>query len=58
MTSEAWDVVAVPFPFTDREFQKRRPAVVISTKSFNRHGYSLMAMITSSSQRWPTDFAL
>jgi mRNA interferase MazF len=55
MTCEAWDVVAVPFPFTDRENQKRRPAVVISKKSFNQHGYSLMAMITSSSRRWPTD---
>ena len=58
MTSEAWDVVAVPFPFTDRGYQKRRPAVVISAKSFNRHGYSLMAMVTSSSQRRPTDFPL
>ncbi len=55
MTCEAWDVVAVPFPFTDRAAQKRRPAVVVSQKSFNRHGHSLMAMITSSSLRWPGD---
>ena len=58
MTCEAWDVVAVPFPFTDRVAQKRRPALVVSPKSFNRHGHSLMAMITSSSRPWPGDSPL
>ena len=58
MTCEAWDVVAVPFPFTDRPAQKRRPALVVSQKRFNRHGHSLMAMITSSSRPWPGDSLL
>lgn len=59
MTCEAWDVVTVPFPFTDRASQKRRPALVLSQKSFNRHGQSLMAMITSASHpRWPGDSPL
>ena len=58
MTCEAWDVVAVPFPFTDRPAQKRRPALVVSQKRFNRHGHSLRAMITSSSRRWPGDSVL
>ena len=55
MICEAWDVVIVPFPFTDRATEKRRPAVVLSEKSFNRHGHSLMAMITSSRPLWPSD---
>ena len=55
MICEALEVVIVPFPFTDRATQKRRPAVVLSEKSFNRHGHSLMAMITSSRTLWPSD---
>lgn len=58
MTCEAWDVVAVPFPFTDRLAQKRRPALILSPKNFNRFGHSLMAMITSSGQPWPGDSPL
>ncbi|MGH8248418.1 MAG: type II toxin-antitoxin system PemK/MazF family toxin [Gammaproteobacteria bacterium] len=58
VTCDAWDVVAVPFPFTDRLAQKRRPALIISPKNFNRYGHSLMAMITSSGQPWPGDSPL
>jgi len=55
VTCEPWDVVTVPFPFTDRASQKRRPALIVSKKSFNRNGHSLMAMITSSPPGWPGD---
>lgn len=58
MTCEAWDVVTVPFPFTDRTAEKRRPTLILSQKSFNRHGHSLMAMITSSHLLWPSDSPL
>jgi mRNA-degrading endonuclease toxin of MazEF toxin-antitoxin module len=58
VTCDPWDVVTVPFPFTDRAARKRRPALILSEKSFNRHGHSLMAMITSSHLRWPGDTAL
>ena len=55
MTCDAWDIIAVPFPFTDRAAHKRRPALVISSQTFNRHGHTLLAMITSSSVPWPGD---
>ena len=58
MTFNAFDVVVVPFPFTDRQTTKRRPAVVISdTHSFNnRVGQSVLAMITSALHSdWPLD---
>lgn len=56
MTCEAWQVVVVPFPFTDRATTRRRPALVLSTRVFNRHGHSVLAMITSAShQPWPGD---
>lgn len=53
-----WDVVIVPFPFTDGPDSKRRPAVVLSPRVFNEHGHTVMAMITSAAQsKWPLDFA-
>ena len=59
MTCEPWQVVVVPFPFTDRATTKRRPALVLSAKEFNRHGHSVLAMITSAShQPCPGDTAL
>ena len=49
MTFETYDVVVVPFPFTDRVSSKRRPALVLSdARSFNTPaGHSVLAMITS-----------
>lgn len=56
---EPLDVVVVPFPFTDRRTTKRRPAVVVSSRSFNRvHKQSILAMITSASSDWPSDVAV
>ncbi|TDN98194.1 MULTISPECIES: type II toxin-antitoxin system PemK/MazF family toxin [Halomonas] len=50
MIFEAFDVAVVPFPFTDRNTTKRRPALVISSnEDFHRTtGQLLMAMITSA----------
>lgn len=54
----AFEVVRVPFPFTDRQSEKNRPALVLSeASSFNRSaGHSVMAMITSATHSsWPLD---
>ncbi len=57
---QAFDVVVVPFPFTDRSASKRRPALVLSAPKFNdaaRH--SVLAMITSAEQAaWIGDCAI
>lgn len=55
---QAFDVVVVPFPFTDRAATKRRPALVLSNTLFNRQAqHAVMAMITSAEQfAWPGDF--
>ena len=58
---EAFDVVVVPFPFTDRSTTKRRPALVLSNgTAFNfPTGQSVMAMITSQKNpSWPLDVPL
>ena len=59
MTCEPLDVVAVPFPFTDRPAMKRRPALVVSSAAFNHaHAQSILAMITSARSTWPSDVAI
>jgi len=59
MTCDVFDVVVVPFPFTDSAAAVKRPALVLSRLSFNRHGYTVMAMITDSrNARWPLDIEI
>jgi len=55
---DRYDVVIVPFPFTDKAQVKRRPALVVSgSAAFNKKvGHSVMAMITSANNPpWPLD---
>ena len=60
MTFEPFDVVVVPFPFTDREAARRRPALVVSSPDFNAtHDQTILAMITSAGGGdWPSDIAI
>jgi mRNA interferase MazF len=58
MTYEPFDVVVVPFPFTDSAQKKRRPALVLSqdTNFGNTIGHSILAMVTSlNNPPWPLD---
>jgi mRNA interferase MazF len=48
VTFDLWNVVVVPFPFTDRASENRRPALVVSRREFSRGGYTVLAMITSA----------
>jgi len=56
MISDQWDVVRVPFPFTDKAAFKKRPALVLSNRAFNTtSSHTVMAMITKRDQSaWPT----
>jgi mRNA interferase MazF len=61
VTFDAFDVVVVPFPFTDRSTTKRRPALVLSdAQAFNRlAGHAVLAMITSvKNSDWPLDIEI
>ena len=61
MGFDRYAVVRVPFPFTDRDSSKNRPAVVLSDPlAFNTPaGHSVMAMITSQANApWPLDCLL
>ena len=61
MTFDRFDVVRVPFPFTDRSAEKVRPALVLSSaKAFGEPaGHSVLAMITSARHSaWPLDIQI
>jgi mRNA interferase MazF len=47
---EAFDVVVVPFPYSDQLAEKRRPALVISNATLHREGYVWIAMITGAAK--------
>ena len=56
MICDPWDVVVVPFPFTEKAGTKRRPALALSSRVFNENGHTILAMITTKSHfPWPGD---
>jgi len=43
-----WDIIVVPFPFTDLTTVKKRPALVVSPDSYNKSGQDVViAFLTS-----------
>jgi mRNA-degrading endonuclease toxin of MazEF toxin-antitoxin module len=50
VTFEPWQVVVVPFPFSETAGSKRRPALVLSRSSFNDGGHVILAMITTQAK--------
>lgn len=62
-TYDLFEVVRVPFPFTDIRATKVRPALILSSpRQFNaKIGMSIMAMITSvkpNQYPWPADILI
>jgi mRNA-degrading endonuclease toxin of MazEF toxin-antitoxin module len=57
MAFAVWDIVKVPFPYTDRPVRQNRPALVIAAGELKaKHGLLWLAMITSAANRgWPGD---
>jgi mRNA interferase MazF len=55
-----YDVVSVPFPYTDRTALERRPALVVSEPNLeSRFGLLWVLMITSAENRsWDSDVAI
>lgn len=54
MTSESfqpWDLVVVPFPYSERLAEKRRPALVVSGERLHSVGFLWIAMVTGAGKR-------
>ena len=46
---QPWDVVLVPFPYTESNFTKVRPALIVSTETLStKTGTYFLSMITSA----------
>lgn len=60
MIYEQFSVVKVPFPFTDKNTSKRRPAIVISNPNYQTlHDHAVLCMVTSAKNSlWPDDIPL
>ena len=60
MTYEPYTVVAVPFPFTDKNQVKRRPAIVLSSEQHQEQSHHItLLMITSAKHsQWESDYLL
>ena len=54
---KVWDIVKVPFPYTDRPVRQRRPALVVAAGELETaHGLLWLVMVTSAANRgWPGD---
>ena len=51
MTYKKWDIILVPFPFTDLTSNKKRPALVISPDDYNGGPDVLIIFITSKIEK-------
>ncbi|WP_205119357.1 type II toxin-antitoxin system PemK/MazF family toxin [Paramagnetospirillum kuznetsovii] len=56
MPFEFGDIVLVPFPFTSHAASKKRPAVVVSSRSYNLARPDLVLMAVTSQLRPVPDF--
>ena len=51
-----FDIIVVPFPYSDQLAEKRRPALVVSSDAFNkRHKLLWVVMITSATNPKKSD---
>jgi len=51
MPYEFGAIVLVPFPFTDQSASKRRPAIVVSNRAYNRARPEVVVMAVTSQLR-------
>jgi mRNA interferase MazF len=60
MIYKPFSIVVVPFPFTDMNAQKKRPAVVISSELFQKHNehISLIMITTAKNSTWFGDYEI
>jgi mRNA interferase MazF len=53
---DAFDIVIVPFPYSDRLAEKRRPGVIVSNRKLHALGVVWIVMVTSADNPgWPGD---
>ena len=56
MAYQFWDVVLVPFPFTDQSATEQRPGIVVSSLAYHRSRGDLILMPITSQVRGSGEF--
>ena len=51
MNYKKWDIVLIPFPFTDLKVVKKRPGLIISPDNFNRDEQDVIIVHLTSNLR-------
>lgn len=51
MIYKKWEIILVPFPFTDLTRTKKRPALIISPNEYNKNPDVVITFITSKINR-------
>ena len=60
MIYDQFDIILVPFPFTDKTYSKKRPALVLNNSNYQiRTNHLILAMITTAkNSNWDNDFEI
>ncbi len=60
MTYKTWDIVLVPFPFTDQSSSKKRPGLIVSPHGYYEKGDCILCFITSKldNRKSPGDYLI
>lgn len=60
MIYNQFDIVLVPFPFTDKNTTKKRPAIVLNNTKYQiKSNHLILAMITSAkNSNWESDLPI
>lgn len=60
MIYNQFDIVLVPFPFTDKSTTKKRPAIVLNNQNYQiKNNHLILAMITSAkNSNWESDLPI
>ena len=55
-----FDIIAIPFPFSDKLEQRKRPALVLSSEKFNSSSKHLVTVMITSAKKssWPLDTSI
>lgn len=60
MIYEPYSIVVVPFPFTDKSYSKKRPAIALShtEHQLQTANITLLMVTTAKASSWPNDYVL
>ena len=53
-----WDIVLVPFPFTDSKSKKKRPVLIVSPEQYNESKNVIVLQISSKKDIYDEDYKI